>query len=310
MSNNVLVIGGINVDYVVHADRPPKLGESLVGKDFAMNCGGKGAKQSVAIAKLGCDVKILGAVGQDIAADMSLKNLKKFGVDCSSVIRVDAPTGAALITVCGGDNQIVVDVGANDKLTPEHIKEQADLFDWADILVMQLEVPTKTVLEAAKMAASRGKTVILNPAPIRQIDKDIYGYVDWIIPNEIEAQLITGICQNNRTDTEIAMAEFRKMGCKNALITLGGRGCAYHDGEKVCYEGVFDVKRVDTTAAGDSFIGGLCSALCDGKSIDQAVYYASAVSSITVGREGASISIPTADEVVDFLKENTIKTKC
>ena len=307
MSRNVLVIGGINVDYVVHADRPPRLGESLIGNNFAMNCGGKGANQAIAIAKLGCNVRMLGAVGRDHGGEISLQNLSNHGVDCASVIRTDTATGAALITVCGGDNQIVVDVGANDMLTPEQIEEHSELFDWADILVMQLEVPTSAVLAAARMAKDRGKTVILNPAPVKALEKDIYGYIDWIIPNEIETRLITGIPQNNDDDAETAMAELRRMGCKNAIITLGGRGCAYHNGEEVRRVGVFDVKRVDTTAAGDSFIGGFCSALCDGKSIEQAVYYASAVSSITIGRAGASVSIPTADEVAEFLKSNTIK---
>jgi ribokinase len=137
----------------------------------------------------------------------------------------------------------------------------------------------------------------------------LYEYVDWIIPNEFEAQLITGIEQNNDADAEKAMSALRDMGCKNAIITLGKRGCAYHVEDSVEYAGIFDVKRVDTTSAGDSFIGGFCSALCDGNGIADSVYYASAVSSITIGRSGASVSIPTADEVKEFLKTNRIKER-
>ena len=309
MSKNVLVVGSINVDYVIHTERLPKLGETLTGDSFAMNFGGKGANQAVAIAKAGCNVKMLGAVGKDLTGDLAIKNLESFGVDCSSVIKADAPTGAAVITVCGGDNHIILDVGANAHVTPALIETQQELFDWADILVMQYEIPTESVLCAAKLAKEKGKTVILNPAPVKQVDTELYGYIDWIIPNEFEAQLITGITQDSDDDAESAMAQLRGMGCKNAIITLGKRGCAYHRGEEIGYAGIFNVKRVDTTSAGDSFIGGFCASLCEGKSIDDSVYYASAVSSITIGRAGASVSIPTADEVKEFLKSNTMQER-
>ncbi|MBQ8817383.1 MAG: ribokinase [Clostridia bacterium] len=309
MSKNILVIGSINVDYVTHTDRLPKLGETIMGSDFAMNFGGKGANQAVAIAKSGCAVKMLGAVGKDLSGDLAIKNLESFGVDTSSLIKADAPTGAAAITVCGGDNHIILEVGANAYVTPALIDENAELFDWADIVVMQYEIPTESVLHAARVAKQKGKTVILNPAPVKEVCDELYGYIDWIIPNEFEAQLITGIEQNNDTDAEAAMARLRDMGAGNAIITLGKRGCAYHNGDSISYAGIFDVKRVDTTSAGDSFIGGFCSALCEGKSIDDAVYYASAVSSITIGRAGASVSIPTADEVKDFLSKNTMQPR-
>lgn len=309
MSKNVLVIGSINVDYVIHTDRLPKLGETITGSEFAMNFGGKGANQAVAIAKSGCNVKMLGAVGKDLSGDLAIKNLESFGVDTSSVVKADDPTGAAVITVCGGDNHIILDVGANACVTTQLIEKQSSVFDWADILVMQYEIPTESVLFAARLAKEEGKTVILNPAPVKEVDKELYSYIDWIIPNEFEAQLITGIEQNTDSDAEEAMARLRDMGAGNAIITLGKRGCAYHNGDSISYAGIFDVKRVDTTSAGDSFIGGFCSALCEGKSIDDAVYYASAVSSITIGRAGASVSIPTADEVKDFLSKNTMQPR-
>ena len=309
MSKNVLVIGSINVDYVIHTDRLPKLGETITGSEFAMNFGGKGANQAVAIAKSGCNVKMLGAVGKDLSGDLAIKNLESFGVDTSSVIKADAPTGAAVITVCGGDNHIILDVGANACVTTQLIEKQSSVFDWADILVMQYEIPTESVLFAVRLAKEKGKTVILNPAPVKEVDSKLYSYIDWIIPNEFEAQLITGIEQNTDSDAEEAMARLRDMGAGNAIITLGKRGCAYHNGDSISYAGIFDVKRVDTTSAGDSFIGGFCSALCEGKSIDDAVYYASAVSSITIGRAGASVSIPTVDEVKEFLSKNTMQPR-
>lgn len=309
MKKNVLVIGSINVDYVIHTDRLPTLGETITGNDFAMNFGGKGANQAIAVAKSGCKVKMLGVVGTDLSGSLAKKNLEAFGVDVSSVTEEDAPTGAAVITVCGGDNHIILDVGANAYVTPELVEAESELFDWADIVVMQYEIPVESVLYAAGLAKEKNCTVIVNPAPVKEVSGDLYKYVDWIVPNEFEAQLITGKEQKNDKDAEKAMSALRDMGCKNAIITLGKRGCAYHDEDSVEYAGIFDVKRVDTTSAGDSFIGGFCSALCDGNSIADSIYYASAVSSITIGRAGASVSIPTADEVKEFLKNNKMKER-
>ena len=306
MSKNVLVIGSINVDYVIHTERLPKLGETLVGSGFAINCGGKGANQAVALAKAGCCVKMFGAVGKDFSAELSVKNLEASGVDCSAVMRVDAPTGAAVITVCGGDNHILLDEGANGFVTPNTVEAHADLFDWADVLVMQYEVPIASVITAARMAHERGKTVILNPAPVKDVDKVLYQYIDILIPNEFEAGLITGIEQNTDADAKAAIAALKQLGCGNAIVTLGGAGSAYGVGDDVHFAGIYDVERVDTTAAGDSFIGGLCAKLCEGWDLDSAVPYASAVSAITVSRAGAAVSIPLASETEEFLKTHRI----
>lgn len=299
---NVLVIGSINVDYVIHTPRLPKLGETLTGSDFAMNFGGKGANQAMALAKTGCNVKMLGAVGKDLSGELAINNLKSFGIDTTDVLTVDAPTGAAVITVCGGDNHILLDIGANAYVTSEVIAERESLFDWADYVVMQYEIPMESVLFAARMTKKHEKKVILNPAPVKEADPDLYKFVDMIIPNEFEAQLITGISPDDEATTEQAIHALQALGCKDAIITLGKRGCSYTDGDKIATAGIYPVKVVDTTAAGDSFIGGLCKSLCEGKSMKDAVAYASAVSSITVSRPGAGTSIPTADEVENFLK--------
>jgi ribokinase len=299
---NVLVIGSINVDYVIHTERLPKLGETLTGSDFAMNFGGKGANQAVALAKTGCNVKMLGAVGTDLSGELAINNLKSFGIDTADVLQVDAPTGAAVITVCGGDNHIILDIGANAFVTPEVIAERESLFDWADFVVMQYEIPMESVLFAARMTKKHKKTFVLNPAPVKEADPEIYQLTDIIIPNEFETQLITGIYPEDEESTERAINALLDKGCACALITLGKRGCAYTDNGKISYGGIYEVKVVDTTAAGDSFIGGICKSLCEGKSLSDAVAYASAVSSITVSRAGAGVSIPTADEVEEFLK--------
>ena len=298
---NVLVIGSINVDYVIHTPRIPKLGETLTGSDFAMNFGGKGANQAVALAKTGCCVKMLGAVGKDLSGGLALKNLESFGIDCTDVMQVDAPTGAAVITVCNGDNHILLDIGANAFVTPAEIEAREALFDWADIVVMQFEIPMESVLFAARMTKKHQKLLVINPAPVKEADPEIYRLTDIIIPNEFETQLITGIFPEGE-NIEKSTHALQKMGCKTVMITLGKRGCVYTDGDKIKTHGIFETKVADTTAAGDSFIGGICKSLCEGKTMDEAVRYASAVSAITVSRHGAGVSIPTADEVYAFLK--------
>ena len=302
MSKNVLVVGSINVDYVIHTDRLPTLGETLSGEGFAMNFGGKGANQAVALAKAGCNVRMLGAVGTDLSGDLALQNLAHSGVDASEVLRVSAPTGAAVITVCGGDNHIILDIGANACVTPQVIDAHRDLFEWADFVVMQYEIPMESVLAAAQLAKEYNKTVILNPAPVKEADPALYRAVDYLIPNEFEAELITGTVPRDRTNIEKALLTLRAFGCRDAIMTLGDRGCAYTQGEAVAFSGVYDVKRVDTTAAGDSFIGGLCARLCEGDTLPNAISYASATSAIAVSRPGAAASIPVAEEVRTFMK--------
>lgn len=302
MTRRVLVVGSINVDYVIETDRLPKLGETLTGKNFSMNFGGKGANQASAIAKQGCEVRMLGAVGNDSAGDASIRNLTSYGIDCTAVERVFAPTGAAVITVCKGDNHILIDAGANGCVTPDVIEKNTALFEWADIVVMQLEIPVESVLLAAKIAKQYGKMVILNPAPVKDFDPSLYPMVDWMIPNEFEAQLLTGILPTHTESAKNAIGVLRSRGTKNAIVTMGKRGCVFADGDKISSFGIYPVRTVDTTAAGDSFIGGLCSKLgtC---ATEEAVAYASAVSAITVSRSGAAESIPTQKEVEQFLSD-------
>lgn len=303
MSKHILVIGSINMDYVIHTDRLPKLGETITGRDFAMNYGGKGANQAVATAKQGCETKMFGAVGNDMAGGLAVKNLESYGIDCQAVLRVDAPTGAAVITVCGGDNHIILDVGANAYVTPEQIRAREDLFEWADAVVMQYEIPVESVLEAAKLAKKNDCFVILNPAPVKEVSTELYKYVDLVIPNEFEASLITGMEVKDRPTAAQAIEKLISMGCQNALVTLGKQGSAYRNEGKIEYADIIPIKVVDTTAAGDSFIGGLCTKLCEGADMKDAVKYATAVSTLTVSRAGAAVSIPTCEEVKEFLSK-------
>lgn len=306
MAGRVLVIGSINVDYVIETDRVPKLGETITGRNFSMNFGGKGANQASAIAKQGCEVKMVGAVGNDYSGKLAVENLKSFGIDCTDVLCVDVPTGAAVITVCKGDNHIILDAGANAFVTPQVIAQKEALFEWADVVVMQYEIPIESVLTAAKLAKKHGKTVIINPAPVKKVPDELYSLIDWIIPNEFEAELVTGVFPKDEESAKDAIAGLLAKGCKHAIVTLGKRGSMYTDGEEIGTFGIYPVKAVDTTAAGDSFIGGLCAKFCEGLPVGEAVKYASAVSAITVSRPGAACSIPTTKEVEAFLKGETI----
>jgi ribokinase len=276
-----------------------------VGGGFAMNFGGKGANQAVALAKAGCEVTMLGAVGTDHPGELAIENLKSCGIECSGVSRVEGPTGAAVITVCGGNNHIILDAGANGKVTPEYIAEREDLFRLADMIVMQYEIPMESIIFAAKLAKKHGKQVILNPAPAKSAPEELYTYVDLLIPNEFEAFGISGIEPTSRDNAVRAMEVLRACGCKNVMITLGAHGCAYTEDGEVKFAGIYPVKAVDTTAAGDSFIGGLCAKLGEGCTMGEAVAYASAVSALTVSRRGAGISIPDATETKEFLKSHT-----
>ena len=307
MSKRILVIGSINVDYVIHTERLPRLGETLTGSGFSINFGGKGANQAVALAKAGCDVRMLGAIGSDAMGEQALEHLRTCGVDTSCVLRTDAPTGAAVITVCGGNNHILLDIGANACVTPEVIAQNEALFDWADAIVMQYEIPIESVLAAAQMARAKGVRVILNPAPVQEVPPALYGLVALIIPNDFEAALITGIEPTDADSARRAIDALLSLGCASAVLTLGENGSAYSTPHGVSYAGIYRTACVDTTAAGDSFIGGLCVKLCADAPMEDAVAYAAAVAGITVSRRGASQSIPSAAEVTEFLRSRRIE---
>ena len=294
---NILIIGSINMDLVINTDILPKLGETIHGKGFMTSYGGKGANQAVAVAKLSGTADMIGAVGNDAFGKLLADNLAANNVNTQGVKIADTNSGVAVITVCGGDNHIILDGGANNEVTPALIDEHIDLIKNADIVIFQLEVPMETIIYAAEKAKEFGAKVLLNPAPAAKLPEKLLAYTDILVPNEHEAAIITGI-----EDEEKALMALYDGGKKEVIITLGSKGCIYNVGTEIKRKSAFEVKAIDSTAAGDSFIGGYCTALCDGKSIDDAIHFASAVSAITVSRAGASVSLPARDEVEEFLK--------
>ncbi len=294
----ILVIGSANADLTIHADRMPLLGETIEGYDFAINSGGKGANQAVAVAKLGGNVKFLGAVGNDSNGEMILNNLIESGVEFSGYKTDDFSTGTASITVINGDNFIILNSGANGSVTPEIIDEYSHLISESDILIMQLEIPVESVIRAAEIAKENGTIVVLNPAPYKSLPDEFLKNVDIIIPNEHEAYLLTGINIESDDDCKNAVLSLTSKGIKTTVITLGGKGCVYNIGSDVFFRNAEKTNVVDTTSAGDTFIGAVCCGMAEGMSLTECIDFATKASAITVSRKGASCSIPTRDEII------------
>ena len=265
--------------------------------------GGKGANQAVAIAKLGIPVKMLGCIGHDDRGLALLNSLSDNGVDLDCVTRIfDVPTGVALIQVdSGGNNTIVVVPGANSMLGIESIKKSIIAIEKASVVVAQLEVPVETVKYAFQAAKSLGKTTILNPAPADVFDYSLLTNTDVLVPNEIELETISGISIAGENDVFVAARILLDKGVRDLIVTLGERGCIHFNRNDFKVYNGRKVTAVDTTAAGDSFVGTLAAMLSEGKGIDEAITYAITVSALTVTKEGAQSSLPNRAEVEDFL---------
>ena len=295
----ILVIGSANADLTIHTSRMPKLGETISGSDFTTAAGGKGLNQAAAVAKLGGKVSFLGAVGCDAQGALLKNTLQEYGIAFAGIESADTATGIALVTVAGGDNFIILSPGANELVTPALIEAKKELIAEADCLVMQLEIPLESVIRAAEIAAAYGTMVFLNPAPARELPDALLGMTDVLVPNEHEAASLTGISAETQEGCAAAIQQLRARGAKNVIITRGEQGCAYHIGDQVMFCPAEKVQAVDTTSAGDSFIGALCVKLTQGADLTEAVKYASRVSAVTVSRKGSSVSIPYAQEL-DF----------
>jgi len=308
---DILVIGSINADLVVRAARFPAPGETLQGSDLATIPGGKGANQAVAAARLGASVAMVGRVGNDSFSSTLVDNLKQNRVDVLHIMRDDsAATGTAMIIVDeNGQNSIVLSPGANAKVSPADV-ESASFSDpstgsgrRSKLLLLQLEIPTETVLHAARLAKQNGVRVLLNPAPAKEIPDELIALADFILPNETELSLLTGQPVSDVKSAETAARSLVTRGAKVVIVTLGANGALIVDKTHTTHIPSFKVNVVDTTAAGDAFIGGFAVALLNGKSLETAVQYASACGALAVTKFGAQTSLPTKREVEEFLKK-------
>lgn len=303
----VVVAGSINMDLVTVCERAPKGGETLFGKEFFQVPGGKGANQAVAIGKLGTQVTMLGKIGNDSFGKDLVASMKNSGVNTEYIENSASSTGIAKIIVeANGQNRILVVSGANMDVDRAYIDRHIDVINDSDILVTQLEIPIDTVEYVLKKAKEAGKITILNPAPAAQLNDEIIKNSDIIIPNESELGIITGMPTNTLNEIEAAAQKLLNMGVKELIVTLGSQGSLHLNKKGSTLHSAYKVNVVDTTAAGDSFIGGLVKNIQD-DNLDEAIEFATKVSAITVTRKGAQISIPTIEEVENFKGEKNEK---
>ena len=295
---NILVIGSLNMDLVINTDRMPQAGETIHGKGFAHFPGGKGANQASACARAGGNVKMLGKVGDDAYGDILLKNLSQDGVNINGIEKEKISTGVAVITVFNGENSIILDKGANGLVDRDYIDRHIDAIDWADYIIMQYEIPMETVVYVAQIVKSKGKTLIIDPAPMMEAPSELYRMADIILPNETETAQLVG----EGNDDEASVKKMYELGCKNVIMTLGKKGSIYYNGENMINQPAYKVKAIDTTGAGDCFTGSMVAALASDKTMEEALEFASKASAIAVGRRGAQPSFPWKSEVEKWKK--------
>ena len=285
----IFVVGSLNSDLVIHAPYMPVGGETLMGKDFATNNGGKGANQACACAKLGGEIYMCGCVGNDAFGEGLINSLSNDGVHTDFIRKVDnVPTGVAVIVVTEGENRIILDSGANAHLTENDIDKMLEIASEGDIFLTQLENPIDVIGYGLKRAKEKGLFVVLNPAPANVGIKEYLQYVDLITPNETELEILGGI------------NELSGYGIKTIITTLGSKGYEIYENGKGKIYPCIKVNVVDTTAAGDTASGGLCAMLSKGEAIENAMAFGSKAASIACSRHGAQKSVPTLDEVLRY----------
>lgn len=297
----ILVIGSLNMDTVIETPRIPAPGETIMGKSVKLVPGGKGANQVYTIGKLGGDVSMIGAVGDDSFGAMLIDNLKSVNVDVSGVERIPGgTTGQAFIPVEDtGENSIIVIGGTNGLVDEALLEKHESLMDACDIVVLQQEIPLSTVMAAKEMAVKKGKTVIVDPAPAAAMPDEFWRDIDYIKPNETELGILTGRELHTQEEYKAAAKEMLEKGVKHLLVTLGSKGCLFLTDEEEEFIPAAKVKAVDTTAAGDCFTGAFAVALSQGKTEREAIAFAQRASAIAVTRKGAQTSVPTLEEMTE-----------
>lgn len=303
MCANVVVVGSLNMDLVTRASRLPRAGETLIGQTFSTVPGGKGANQAVAAARLGAEVAMVGCVGSDAYGAQLRDALLVEGIDCQAVSRVGGSSGVALIVVDdSSQNAIVIVAGSNGELTPASLQAADAALQAANVIICQLEVPMATVGYTLKRGRELGKTVILNPAPASgPLPAAWYASIDYLIPNESEATALSGVTVDSLESAKLAATQLIKAGAGKVIITLGSQGALFADGQAFEHLLAPKVKAVDTTAAGDTFVGGFAAALASGKSEAEAIRFGQVAAALSVTRAGAQPSIPTLHDVQGFV---------
>lgn len=307
MTNHVTIVGSLNVDTTMKIKRMPLPGETIAALDKTNAAGGKGANQAVAAARSGASTAFVGQVGEDAGGKMMVQSLKDDHIDTTG-IHVDETAGtgsAAILLDENGQNSILVYGGANQKLSVKEVEAARTQIAQADFVIAQFETPQDATLRAFQIAKENGVKTILNPAPAHKINPELLKLTDLIVPNETESSALTGIIVTDETSMLMSAAKFAQMGVRNLIITVGAKGAFYCTQDGYNFVPAFKVDAVDTTAAGDTFIGALSSQLKpDMSNIEKALVYAQRASSLAVQKLGALPSIPTHDEVIAAAEKN------
>jgi len=304
-TGKLVVLGSINADHILNIEQFPRPGETVIGKQYKVAFGGKGANQAVAAGRSGADIAFIACVGADDIGERVRQQLASDRIDTQPIEAIaDSTTGVALIFVnAEGENVIGIDAGANAAVTPDYLARYQQKVIDADALLMQLESPLETVIAAASLAKQHQTQVILNPAPARELPDDLLATIDMITPNETEAQRLTGIAVNDDNDAARAAQALHDKGIATVIITLGSRGVWLSENGNGKLVPGFKVKAVDTIAAGDTFNGALVTALLEGKTMADAVRFAHAAAAIAVTRPGAQPSVPWREDIDAFLQQ-------
>lgn len=304
-TGKLVVLGSINADHILNIDQFPRPGETVIGKQYKVAFGGKGANQAVAAGRSGADIAFIACVGADDIGERVRQQLASDRIDTQPIEAIaDSTTGVALIFVnADGENVIGIDAGANAAVTPDYLARYQQKIIDAEALLMQLESPLDTVIAAAQLAKQHQTQVILNPAPARELPDELLATVDMITPNETEAQRLTGIAVNDDNDAARAAQALHDKGIATVIITLGSRGVWLSENGNGKLVPGFKVKAVDTIAAGDTFNGALVTALLEGKTMADGVRFAHAAAAIAVTRPGAQPSVPWREEIDAFLQQ-------
>lgn len=304
--SKLVVLGSVNADHVLQVPSFPRPGETLHGRNYQVIPGGKGANQAVAAARLNADIGFIACVGDDAFGMLMHDNFVKDGIDVRGVkTEVGTPTGIAMIQVSDcGENSICLSAEANNKLTEQAIESDLDTIRQAEYLLMQLETPMCGIEKAAKVAKSANTTVILNPAPARELSDELLACVDVITPNETEAEVLTGVTVTDNQSAQQAADILHGKGIKTVMITLGAKGVWLSQNGCGDIISGFRVEAIDTTAAGDTFNGALVTGLLEDLALESAIKFAHAAAAISVTRFGAQTSIPTREEVDLFLAQH------
>ncbi|HEY4536953.1 MAG TPA: ribokinase [Erysipelothrix sp.] len=303
MRDSVYVLGSINFDLMIASDRMPEQGETIAGYDYFEAIGGKGGNQAAACAKLGCDTNLIGSVGNDFHGDLAVKGLESLGVNTKFVKRSQCEsTGKAIIIKTDNDNRIIINQGANGDINTDMISAALKNAD-QQFFLTQFEMPLEFIYEGLVIAKEKNMVTVVNPAPAVAVDLKFYNLIDYLIVNQSESEILTGIFPTTINDCKKAASILLERGVKNIVFTLGGKGSIYISKDIILEIKSYPVEVIDTTGAGDAYIGTMMYGLSNGWGIEKTLTFSSAAGALACTKKGAQEALPTYDELVKFMTQ-------